>query len=136
MATARGVAAVGMVAIVLVLPGCSSLGPDAAGAGHAASSFHAALRGGNGVEGCALLAADTVEHVEKSSHAACEKGILDSDIPDAEQIVDVRAYGRAAQVRMDTDTVFLTVADGGWKVTAAGCRAEPGGPYDCMIEGQ
>ncbi|KZF09153.1 hypothetical protein A2J03_03150 [Rhodococcus sp. EPR-157] len=62
-------------------------------------------------------------------------GIVGEDLPAAGSVIDVRAYGRAAQVRMDTDTVFLTIADGEWKVTAAGCRPEPGGPYDCVIEG-
>jgi hypothetical protein len=34
-----------------------------------------------------------------------------------------------------TDTLFLTEVAGGWRVSAAGCTARPGRPYDCEVSG-
>ena len=47
-------------------------------------------------------------------------------VPGAAESVDVAGHG--AQVRYDGDTVFLALFDDGWRVTAAGCRADLGRP--------
>jgi hypothetical protein len=46
----------------------------------------------------------------------------------------VRVWGEQAQVLLSGDTVFLTRVREGWKVTAAGCRRQAKGPYDCDVE--
>ena len=34
-----------------------------------------------------------------------------------------------------TDTVFLAVFPGGWRVVAAGCTPHGDRPYDCVVQG-
>lgn len=122
-------------AVAATVTACGSVRPDTASASQTAVTFHAALSSGDGSGACAMLAPSTLEQLEKTTKAPCAVGIV-VDSPPISSTVDVaRAYGRAAQVRMDADTVFLTTSGGGWKVAAAGCRPQPGGPYDCAIEG-
>jgi hypothetical protein len=47
----------------------------------------------------------------------------------------VEVWSDRAQVRAGTDTLFLTEVAGGWRVSAAGCTARPGRPYDCEVSG-
>jgi hypothetical protein len=72
------------------------------------------------------------------------KGLQTSDSTCADQIGKlklaggpiraVRVWGYRAQVVLGDDTVFLTRLRQGWKVTAAGCRPQAKGPYDCDVE--
>lgn len=117
--------------------GCASLQPDNAGAAEVAQEFHAALRNSNGVEMCDMVATSTVEQVEMSTGRNCEDGIVNAHIPAAEGVVAADVYGRAAQVRMHGDTVFLTRTSHGWKVIAAGCHSRGDEqPYKCIVEGK
>ncbi|WP_139053228.1 hypothetical protein [Rhodococcus globerulus] len=115
---------------------CTSLPPDAAGAAEVAQAFHTALHVADRTTLCALLAEATAEQVEKTTHSTCPDGILDRQIPDADRVHDVSAYGRAAQVRMNGDTVFLTREGESWKIAAAGCQYQGNEPYDCVLEGK
>jgi hypothetical protein len=38
-------------------------------------------------------------------------------------------------VKTRADTLFLTKVAGGWRVSAAGCTAREGRPYDCEVSG-
>ncbi len=120
---------------VVALVGCSSLGPNEAAAGDVASAFSAALGDGNGAEACDLLNDATRTELEQSSEQACDQAILEEDLPTAEQVMDIKAYGRSARVILEGDVVFLSVADGGWRVTAAGCQPQANQPYDCSLTG-
>ena len=47
--------------------------------------------------------------------------------------------GHSAQVRYAQETVFLSLFDDGWRVTAAGCSrtsTDPSVPYDCTVGGR
>lgn len=119
----------------VTLSGCSSLGPDRTEAGEAAVAFHAAQRDADGERACALLTETTRTAVAESADEPCASAILDEDLPAADQVLDVAAYGRNARVTLDGDVVFLSVAGGTWKVTAAGCQPRPDAPYDCSLTG-
>jgi hypothetical protein len=127
---------------VLALPalaGCSSLAPDAPAAEGVAVAFAAAIGSGNAAEACALLAPGTVEEIESSEHASCERAILSLGLPGGGQGRSAEAFGRGAIVELDNDTVFL-VGDGnggvrGWRVTAAGCEPRTERPYACTVKG-
>jgi hypothetical protein len=44
-------------------------------------------------------------------------------------------WGDAAQVHIGGDVLFLRLTSGRWKVSGAGCTAQPEGPYDCQVGG-
>jgi hypothetical protein len=50
-------------------------------------------------------------------------------------LVDAARWGREAQARTGTDTLFLTMTDAGWRVSAAGCSPRGEAPYACTVEG-
>jgi hypothetical protein len=62
-----------------------------------------------------------VDDLEGTSGQSCPDAILAQDLPDAQQVPDSEAFGRAAQVLMDGDVVFLSVFGTEWLITAAGC---------------
>ncbi len=71
----------------------------------------------------------------RDAQAPCEDALLDEDLPPAGDHAEPAVFGTAAQVRSDTETLFLGLFDDGWRVTAAGCAAEGDRPYDCTVEG-
>ncbi len=116
--------------------GCASLQPDTAGVVAVAQKFHTALLEANGAEMCDMVTVSTSEHVEISTGRDCKDGIIEAHIPTADGIVAADIYGRAAQVRMHGDTVFLTETRQGWKVVAAGCHSQGDEPYECKVGGR
>ncbi|HEY5880825.1 MAG TPA: hypothetical protein VIU11_18075 [Nakamurella sp.] len=121
-------------ALVALLTGCTAVGPDADGAARVAEDFHRAVAAGHGDLACSMLSDSARSAVEKSA-GSCSVGILNGGLPTALTALASEAYGQAAQVRMVGDVVFLGFVDGRWQVTAAGCRPQPPGPYDCTVEG-
>ncbi len=115
---------------------CSSLSPDGAAAGDAGLAFHAALSSEDGGRACELLSEGTRTELEVSSDQPCDTGILDEDLPSADKVAEVAAYGRNARAILAGDVVFLTVEGGVWKVMAAGCELRPNAPYDCTLAGR
>ncbi|MGI8723189.1 MAG: hypothetical protein ACR2JG_13285 [Geodermatophilaceae bacterium] len=77
----------------------------------------------------------TRTELEDGSEQPCDTAVLAEDIPSTGSVLDVAAYGRNARVVLDGDVVFLSVANGGWRVTAAGCRVQPQAPCDCAVTG-
>ena len=100
-----------------------------------AQQFAAAVDAGDSEAACALLAPATREALVADAQAPCADALLDEDLPPAGDAPEPEVYGTAAQVRSATDTVFLGLFDGGWRVTAAGCAADGDRPYECAVEG-
>jgi hypothetical protein len=98
---------VGICALLTGVAGCASTGDRA----------------------CARLAPDTARD------ASCPDGILEEDLPGPGEVVSTEVYGQWAQVRTTTDTVFLAVFPGGWRVVAAGCTSRGNQPYECALQG-
>ena len=119
--------------LALVLSGCTPSQQD--DAARAADDFVAAVADGDPATACALLAPATVEELEQSSGAACADAVLEEASPAGDR-VRVSTFGRMAQVHYADDVVFLSRFDAGWRVVAAGCLAQTGGPYSCGIEGR
>ena len=86
---------------------------------------------------CALLAPRTEQSLEEDGEA-CARALTREELPAPGTRTAVNVAGNTAQVRYAEDTVFLSLFDDGWRVTAVGCsrasehRAEP---YDCLVEG-
>lgn len=131
--TARRTLAVVPALLVLGLAsGCSGAtdGPRSAALAYA-SDVHRR----DGPAACRLLAPETRAEVAQSGKSPCGRAILDEDLPDPGTVRATRVWGRAAQVRMAGDTVFLSEFASGWKVVAAGCASRGSKPYDCQLQG-
>ena len=124
-----------MSCILVLATGCSSVGPALAMAGSAARSFHEALADNEPAVACDLLAPDTRKELEQSAESSCPQALADAGLPDAATVTMTDVYGLNARVVLDGDTVFLARFGTQWKVTAAGCKARPGLPYDCDVKG-
>jgi hypothetical protein len=121
----------------LLLPvaaGCASGGRQAAPQA-VARAFDASWARHDGAALCRLLAPETRAEVAQSAKKPCAQGILDEDLPSAGQPTATQVWGRAAQVELAGDTLFLSRFPTGWKVTAAGCTRQADKPYDCQLSG-
>nr|WP_296067941.1 hypothetical protein [uncultured Actinoplanes sp.] len=122
-------------AMLLTVAGCGSVSDRESAASAAVMRLLTAVHDENGDAACAVLAPDTVAEVEQSARQQCSQAILDTDLPQPGVISATAVYGQWAQVRTSTDTVFLAVFPGGWRVVAAGCSAQGDRPYDCVVQG-
>jgi hypothetical protein len=123
-------------ALVALLSGCGA-DVEKQQAAAAADEFTSAV-GPDPAGACRMLAPRTVESVESQGSGNCAKDLADAGIPPAGQRRAVSVAGHTAQVRYSGETVFLSLFDTGWKVTAAGCTrssSDPSVPYDCLVEG-
>jgi hypothetical protein len=126
----------GAAAAVVLLAGCGSVGGRADAADVVAQRLFTALDADDGAAACALLAPVAAAAVSDAGEEPCAEAILEEELPAAGEVTETSVYGQWAQVRLTGDTVFLASFQGGWRVMAAGCTAQPGGrPYRCVIEG-
>jgi hypothetical protein len=129
----------GAVAAVVLLAGlaaCSARGrATPSGPTNAVETFEAALKRGDAVTACAVLAPPTRKELEQSESERCAKALPGQDIPAATAGADVEVFGDEAIARVPGDVLFLTNVGGTWMVTAAGCKPQPGEPYDCEVKG-
>ncbi|MDQ4036819.1 MAG: hypothetical protein M3313_00330 [Actinomycetota bacterium] len=135
MINGRGWRGAAVIVTAGVLAGCSSLSPDGSVAGDVALAFSVALEDSDAEQACQLLAESTRTELESSADAPCDSAIMDEDLPTADAVVEVAAYGRNARAILDGDVVFLTIEAGEWKVLAAGCEFQSNEPYDCSLKG-
>ena len=116
--------------LAALLTGCASAGePDVA---KVATAFEDPS--GDAQARCDLLAPATLATFESDSSASCADALGDVPLPGGE-VGSVEIWGGDAQVRLGSDTLFLTRTDTGWKVTAAGCESRGEAPYDCEVDG-
>lgn len=118
----------------LLLSSCAST-DDVDAARRTADDFAGSLRSDDGAAACALLMTSTRSAVEEAAGRPCEEGIVDEVGADPGAVTRAEAFGTAAQVRTQNDTLFLARYDGRWLVLAAGCSPRGELPYDCQVEG-
>ena len=117
--------------------GLARNGDDPA-AGAAVAAFGSALDSGDGGRACSLLTEDAQDAVEQSRRKSCEAGVLELRrlISPAGTPAEANRAESSALVRMSGGgTWFLDETRDGWRVSAAGCEANPGLPYECEVEG-
>jgi hypothetical protein len=127
-----------VIAAAVGLTLVSVTGCDGAQAGPTAalSRFTAAWSARDGAQLCGALAPQTAAEVAAAAKKPCAQGVLEEDLPPSGPVRAVHVWGRQAQARTATDTLFLSLLDDGWRITAAGCRPQGGGsPYDCQVQG-
>jgi hypothetical protein len=121
-----------VAAAVLLLSGCSGA---MASPVSTAERFEAAVGAGDYAAACELLTPESVNEVEGGSGQPCPDALETLEVPAATEVTHVEAWGRAAIVELDGDTLFLARTGESWAVRAAGCSEVPNGPYDCIVEG-
>ena len=115
--------------LALLVTGCSS--SEAPEVGQVATRFEDASA--DAEARCDLLAPAALEQLEQEAGAPCAQTI--DGLPlEGGKVAAVEVWGGNAQVRLGGDTVFLTRTQSGWRVTAAACTPQPGGPYECEVE--
>ncbi|MFF3290371.1 hypothetical protein [Streptomyces sp. NPDC003023] len=125
-----------VVAAVVALAGCTSLGSREDAAARAVEHFEAVLRAGDAEKACSALAPGTLQELEDSAEAPCPRALTEAGLPDGGRAERVDVYGREARVVLVNDTLFLSTFPGGWKITAAGCEPRAGKPYTCQVKGE
>jgi len=120
------------IAALLALSGCA---PDGTAPADAAQEFHQSLSGSDWSAACALLQSGTREKTAQEQESTCEDHLRNLQIQEPGTVTRTEIYGRAAFVEFEQDAVFLAAAEGGWKVTAAGCTPNGDAPYTCEVGG-
>ena len=113
---------------------CSQVAGRADAAATVAERFHHAVAAGDGRAACSVLTPSTADALTEDGKP-CAAAVLAADVPSATVVRQVQVWGRAAQVTMAGDVVFLAMNDGRWTVRAAGCTPRDAQPYQCQIQG-
>ena len=128
----RSLLAGAAVATLVLTTGCST---QAQAATSVAKRFVRALDDSETTAACGYLAPQTRSDLESSAKKPCPSAITEEDLPSAGTVRASKTFGTMAQIRFSADTLFLTRFKSGWKVMAAGCKPQPGKPYDCRLQG-
>jgi hypothetical protein len=116
-----------------LMAGCT--GPGADEAAQTATRF-AAQASSSPEQACGLLSDQTRKDLERTAQAACAEALGKVELPPASAQQSVDVYEQHARVGLAGDVMFLARFDDGWKVTAAGCKAQPEDqPYECELGG-
>jgi hypothetical protein len=126
-----GAAVLLAVTVVLGTSGCGNSAEES-NVRRATTAFFAAVSAHHDDRACADLAPQAAQGLA-TSDSGCAEQIGKLKLTGG-AIRAVRVWGERAQVVLSGDTVFLTRVRQGWKVTAAGCRRQAKGPYDCDVE--
>jgi hypothetical protein len=123
-------------ASVLAMAGCGTGDGRAGAASGVATRMLRAVAGSDGTTACGLLAPRTAAELADSAGQSCADAVLQQHLPGPGAVRSTQVFGQWAQVTLDTDTVFLAVFPGGWRVVGAGCtpRGEDQ-PYHCTVQG-
>jgi hypothetical protein len=128
----RSLLAGAAVATLALTTGCGSQQPAAMSV---ATKFVQALGNSNPTAACRYLAPKTKADLESSAGKACPAALTEEKMPSPGPVKDSKTFGTMAQVRFAKDTLFIARFNSGWKVMAAGCKPQPGQPYDCQLKG-
>ena len=125
---------VALAAILLAGCGASNRASDVDAV---AARFHEAIANRDAEGACGELAEETRSKLEQQEGKPCEESILTLDLPDSGEIARTKVYVTNASVDLtEGGTDFLSEADSGWEISAAGCVPKaPDMPYDCELEG-
>ena len=129
MALALGCAAV-------ACGGCGAEPDDEERVAAAAEAFYRAVATGDGENACRQLTPSTAETLEREEQALCAEAVLEVSLSGPAPASTATVYITSARVRMDSgDVAFLDETEEGWRVAAAGCKAQPGEerPDDCEL---
>jgi hypothetical protein len=116
------------------LAGCGRV-DDGRAARAVTERFLAAIDRHDGDVACRQLTVGALEALEHDEGERCTEAVTGLDIaPSA--VARAAVYGTGAKVDLtDGHAAFLELTPRGWRISAAGCRPEPGDrPYTCEVE--
>ena len=119
---------------VLALTTACGAAPGTDGVTRATDDWLAAARAKDATALCRLLTPAAAESAVTGDQT-CPQAVGDLRLSGTGPVGQVEVWSDRAQVRAGTDTLFLTKINGDWRVSAAGCSARPGRPYDCEVSG-
>jgi hypothetical protein len=125
--------AVGALTLVGAVSASACADPRTAVVQAVTRSFATELASGDFASACALLTPATRERVERAG--SCPAVLAQHPPVETGAELTSQVWGDRAQVRTETDTLFLVETSAGWKVAAAGCQPRGEAPYDCQLEG-
>jgi len=121
------------VLALLCLSGCGTASSEHDARG-SVQRFFAALSRHDGAAACHELSEETASAVEEDEMKPCGQAILSLGLA-AAPVTDVQVYLDSAQAKLrGGGAVFLDETPKGWRIDAAGCKPQPGKPYDCELE--
>jgi len=122
-----------LAALVVALSGCGTASSEHDARG-SVQRFFAALSRHDGNAACHELSEETASKVAGDEKKPCGEAVLSLGLATA-SIRKVSVYVDSAQAKLQGGgAVFLDETPKGWKVSAAGCKPQPGKPYDCELE--
>jgi hypothetical protein len=124
---------VAATAAVGALPGCAA-SAERQHVQAVAVEFVTAVQNKDGQAACSVLTSNAEDSVSGATDLPCSAAVLNVE-EDGAQVRHVQIWGNDAQVKLGSDTVFLSRLPAGWQVRAAGCRSQPGAAYRCDVEG-
>jgi hypothetical protein len=122
--------------MLILLSGCDARSEDRDQATDAVTEFLGAVDAGEGERACARLARATVQTLEDEEGKPCAEAVTTLDLTRSDP-VKTDVYLTSAEVHLkDGANAFLDETAAGWRVSAAGCRPEPGeeAPQSCEVE--
>lgn len=119
--------------VLALATGCGAA-PGTGAVTRAADNWLAAARAHDAATLCRLLTPAAQEAAVTGSQT-CPQAVADMKLPGDGPAGHVEVWSDRAQVKTRADTLFLTKVAGGWRVSAAGCTAREGRPYDCEVSG-
>ncbi len=122
----------GGLLIALAATGCAA-SPHRDVVAAIARSFVSAVERGDGATACRMLTDDAKQSASGAADVPCEKAITSVKEHGNVLVHGIQVWGDAAQVKVAADVLFLRRISGTWLVNAAGCTAQPKGPYDCTV---
>jgi hypothetical protein len=121
---------VGLVLLGAACNGCAAAEKD--GVRSAVAGLYQAVRSGDGRAACERLLPRAASALETGG-SDCAQEILGLGL-EGGPVGRVEVWSDQARASAGTDTVFLTRWGSGWRITAAGCRAQGERPYDCEVQ--
>jgi hypothetical protein len=119
--------AVLLLPVAAALASCSSLSTSEV------RDVAAAFSAGDPAARCAVLAAGTLQTLEREEQQPCVEAVGQLPLGSG-AVVSVEVWGEDALVHLTDDTLFLTLTPSGWQVSAGGCQPQPDAPYVCQLE--
>ena len=123
-----------LVATLALLPvaACGAPSSTVDDASRAGAQLQRAVASHDAGAVCRLLTPATSQSLAQDE--SCASAVSGLDLSDPGPVRSAQVWGSNALITYDQDAAFLTLANGRWLVTAAGCSLHQESPADCDLE--
>ncbi|MDT7576862.1 MAG: hypothetical protein QOH17_3195, partial [Pseudonocardiales bacterium] len=120
-------------ASVALIGGCGA-SPHRDVVSRAAVSFVTDIEHHDDSGACRLLTDTARTSASGATNLSCDRALAFVH-ESGSRISGLQVWGDTAQVHVGSDVLFLRRFPDAWLVSAAGCRPQQDGPYDCLVGG-